>query len=166
MHPIVLVAIVGALSLAASAGAVGVERSATGGSHLIAHDVFGLQTLELQNFGFNARLLGDGSVDGWFTYRDVEDGVPFAADGPVTCLTVIGGDAWIGGIIRQSNDPSVVGLGAWWHVRDNGEGVSDPPDVTTFLGVGSLSDAQAFCDNHPAFRFPFNIDGGNIQVSG
>jgi hypothetical protein len=160
----------GALALAAMvwvtgvASATGNGSSATGGSHLVAHDVFGLQTLELQNLGFNAKVKADGSADGWFNYRDVEDGAPFGANGPVTCLTVIGNDAWIGGTIQRSNDPTVVGLGAWWHVTDNGEGANDPADVTTFLGVGSLAATAAFCATHPAYRFPFPIDGGDIQV--
>jgi hypothetical protein len=150
----------------AATNAGGVGPSATGGSHLVAHDVFGLNTLELQNFGFNAELNRDGSAHGWYTYRDVEDGTPFTANGPVTCLTVIGNDAWIGGTIEQSNDPTIVGLGAWWHVTDNGEGAGSPPDITTFLGVGSLTATIAFCADHPAYRFPFPIDGGNIQVNG
>jgi len=161
---IVLLTVLAGLVAAGTALAGANGPSATGGSHLVAHDVFGLQTLELQDFGFNATLKDDGSADGWFNYRDVEDGTPFSADGPVTCLTVIGRDAWIGGVIRKSNDPTVEGLGAWWHVTDNGEGANDPPDVTTFLGIGSLAATQAFCDNHPAYRFPFAIDGGNIQV--
>jgi hypothetical protein len=147
-----------------TAAAAGNGASATGGSHLVAHDVFGLQTLELQNFGFNAKVRGDGSADGWFNYRDVEDGAPFTANGPVTCLTVIGNDAWVGATIHDSNDPTVVGLGAWWHVTDNGEGPNAPADVTTFLGVGSLDATTAFCATHPAYRFPFAIDGGNVQV--
>jgi len=161
---IALLAIVGALSVAGSALAGADGPSATGGSHLVAHNVFGLQTLELQDFGFNAKVATDGGADGWFTYRDVEDGVPFSTNGPVTCLTVIGNDAWIGGVIRSSNDPTVVGLGAWWHVTDNGDGSSAPADVTSFLGIGSPAQTQAFCDDHPAYRFPFAIDGGNIQV--
>jgi hypothetical protein len=161
----ILVAALAAVTVTSAAGAGGAGGSATGGSHLVAHDVFGLQTLVLQDFGFNATLRADGAADGWFTYRDVEDGVPFEAKGPVTCLTVIGPDAWVGGSIEHSNDPIFVGLGGWWHVRDNGEGAGDPPDITTFLGIGSLEQTQAFCDNHPAFRFPFAIDGGNIQVS-
>jgi hypothetical protein len=161
---IVSLAIGTVLCLTGSATAAGNGPSATGGSHLVAHDVFGLQTLELQNFGFNAKVKGDGSADGWFNYRDVEDGAPFSANGPVTCLTVLGDDAWIGGTIERSNDPSVIGLGAWWHVTDNGEGANAPPDVTSFLGVGSLATTAAFCAGHPPYRFPFAIDGGNIQV--
>jgi hypothetical protein len=160
---IALLGAIGALSIAGAAVAAG-GPSASGGSHLVAHNVFGLQTLVLQNFGFNAEIKMDGSADGWFNYRDVEDGTPFSAGGPVTCLTVIGSDAWIGGVISLSNDPTVVGLGAWWHVTDNGEGDGAPADITTFLGIGSLAQTQAFCDNHPAYRFPFAIEGGNIQV--
>jgi hypothetical protein len=148
----------------AAATAGGNGPSATGGSHLVAHDVFGLDTLELQNFGFNAKLKTDGGADGWFDYRDVEDGAPFTANGPVTCLTVIGNDAWVGATIESSNDPTVVGLGAWWHVTDSGEGAGAPPDLTTFLGVGTLAATADFCASHPAYRFPFAIEGGNIQV--
>jgi len=160
-----LVVLVSALLVGASAALAGANGpSAGGGSHLVAHDVFGLSTLELQEFGWNAKVKSNGAVDGWFDYRDVEDGAPFTAAGPVTCLTVIGNDAWVGATIARSNDPTLVGLGAWWHVTDNGEGSNASPDVTTFLGVGSLAATQAFCDNHPAYRFPFAIDGGNIQV--
>jgi len=161
---IALLAALATLAIVGTALADDGGPSATGGSHLVAHNVFGLQTLELQDFGFTARIKSDGGADGWFTYRDVEDGAAFSADGPVTCLTVIGDDAWIGGVIRLSNDPTLVGLGAWWHVTDNGEGSGAAADITTFLGIGSLAQTQAFCDNHPAYRFPFAIDGGNIQV--
>lgn len=164
MKRLVLLTAAAALFLVANASGAGEGPSASGGSQLVAHNVFGLETLELRNFGFNAKIKDDGSADGWFNYSDVEDGTPFSANGPVTCLTTIGNDAWIGGIISTSNDPTVVGLGAWWHVTDNGEGEDAAPDVTTFLGIGSLEQTQAFCDNHPAYRFPFSIDRGNIQV--
>ena len=160
-----LVLLASATLLIAAAAIAGPNRpSASGGSHLVVHNVFGLETLELQAFGWKAELKFDGSADGWFNYRDVEDGTPFTAAGAVTCLTVIGNDAWVGGTITHSNDPKMVGLGGWWHVTDNGEGATAPPDITTFLGVGSLEATQAFCDNHPAYRFPFPIDGGDIQV--
>jgi hypothetical protein len=90
--------------------------------------------------------------------------VPFSASGAVTCLTVIGKDAWIGGVISQSNDPTYVGVGAWWHVTDNGEGSKAAADVTTFMGAGTLAETTAFCETHPAYRHPFAIDHGNIQV--
>ena len=156
---VVLATLAGAAVASADSG-----PAVTGGSHLIAYNVFGLNTLELQDFGFTARLAGDGTADGWFTYRDVEDGAPFTASGPVSCLTVIDNQAWIGGTIARSNDPTLIGLGAWWHVTDNGQGAGSPPDITTFLGVGTLEATAAFCANHPAYLHPFAIDAGNIQV--
>ncbi len=157
---VVLLAVAGGAS--ASAGA----PSATGGAHLVVHDVFGLQTLELQTFSFNARLGKDGTADGWFNYRELDDGAPFTANGPVTCLTVIGNDAWIGATIESSNDPTVEGLGGWWHVTDNGEGANAPAAIPTFKGIGTLAATQAFCAAHAAYRHPFAIDHGNIQVTG
>ena len=49
-------------------------------------------------------------------------------------------------------------------MRDNGEGAGAPPDVTTFAGVGTADETAAFRAAHPPFRFPFPIDGGNLQV--
>ncbi len=148
------------LALAATGAAwAGHGPSANGSAHLVVHDVFGLQTLELQTFSFTARPDG-----GQFEYREVDDGVPFTAHGTVTCLTVIGKDAWIGGVIADSNDPTYVGVGAWWHVTDNGEGSKAPRDITTFMGAGTLGQTQDFCATHPAYKHPFPIDRGNIQV--
>src|SRR5207237_2121876 len=73
---VLLAAAAAALVATGMAGADGVGSSATGGVHLTVHDVFGLQTLELQHFSFNAKLK-DGVADGWYSYRDVEDGAPF-----------------------------------------------------------------------------------------
>ena len=56
MKSIALLAAVGALSIVGAALADGGGPSASGGSHLITHNVFGLQTLELQDFGFNAKI--------------------------------------------------------------------------------------------------------------
>jgi hypothetical protein len=154
----------GALAIVGAASAGGAGGSASGGSHLTVHNVFGLQTLELRNFGFSAKLHADGTADGWFNYTEVDDGAAFHADGSVWCVTVIGNDAWVGATIEHASDPSYNGLGAWWHVTDNGEGANAPADITTFLGVGSQAETQAFCDTHPAYKHPFAIDGGNIQV--
>jgi hypothetical protein len=161
-----VVVVIAALALAGAAAAGTAGQSANGSAHLVVHDVFGLQTLELRTFTFNARVSRGDAADGWFNYQEIDDGAPFTADGPVMCLTVIGNDAWIGATIQKANDASYDGLGAWWHVTDNGEGANAASDVTTFMGVGSAEDTQAFCDTHPAYRHPFPIDHGNIQVRG
>lgn len=134
------------------------------GVHLTVHNVFGLQTLELKQFEYKATGNADGSATGSYTYREIDDGVPFTASGPIFCMTVVGHDAWIGATITDSSDPTVVGSGSWWHVTDNGQGANDPPDITTFLGIGDLAQTQAFCDTYPPYKHPFPIDGGNIKV--
>jgi len=133
--------------------------------HLTVHNVFGLQTLELKQFQYKATGNADGSATGSYTYREIDDGVPFTAGGPITCMAVVGNEAWIGGTITDSNDPTMIGSGSWWHVTDNGQGANDPPDITTFLGIGSQEQTQAFCDTYPPYKHPFAIDGGNIKVS-
>lgn len=157
---VLVVLLVAAGGASASAGA----PAANGDAHLVVHDVFGLQTLELQTFSFAAKGGNDGSASGWFNYRELDDGTPFTANGPVTCLTVIGNDAWIGAAIASSNDPTVVGLGGWWHVTDNGEGATESSDITTFMGIGSLDATRAFCAAHAAYRHPFPVDHGSVQV--
>lgn len=166
----VRVATFGAIAAVALALVGAVQAGSGGGSaqgsgvHLIVHNVFGLQTLELKHFDYKAASRSDGSADGHYTYREIDDGVPFDASGPVTCMTVIGDQAWIGGTITDSSDPTVNGSGSWWHVTDNGKGSNDPADITTFLGIGTLAQTQAFCDTYPPYKHPFPIDGGNIKV--
>jgi hypothetical protein len=151
--------------MAAGAAAAGGSPEAHGNVGLVVHDVFGLQTLELKQFEFTARNYGSGNAAlGHFVYREVDDGAPTDAHGPVWCMTVIGHDAWIGGTIERSSDPTLLGLGAWWHVVDNGHGKDAAPDVTTFMGAGSIQATQDFCDNHPPFRHPFDVQRGDVEL--
>ncbi len=138
--------------------------SASGHASLVAHNVFGLQTLELRGLEFNVKLEGEGTADGRFNYQEIDDGTLFSTEGTLWCATVIGNEAWIGGTIESSSDPTYTGVGAWWHVVDNGEGQNAQPDITTFMGSGTIADTQAFCDTHPPFKHPFAIQEGNIQV--
>jgi hypothetical protein len=153
-----------ALALAGIASASTGPEAALGSSHLVVHNVFGLQTLELQNFGFAAVAAHDGNATGAFSYRELDDGVPFTAQGHVLCMTVVGRDAWVGAVIDRSNDPTVVGQGGWWHVTDNGNRPGDPADITTFLGIGSIDATVQYCADHPAYKHPFPIDSGAIVV--
>jgi hypothetical protein len=161
-----LIVVVVALAVAGGATAGTGRGVALGSSHLVVHDVFGLQTLELQNFTFAAVNTRDGSATGLFHYRELDDGAPFTADGHVVCMTVIGPDAWVGAVIERSNDPTVVGQGGWWHVTDNGSRPAAPSDITTFLGIGTMAATFQYCADHPAYKHPFPIDSGEIVVRG
>ena len=83
-----------------------------------------------------------------------------------THLTVRGNRAWIGGPITVSSDPTQVGMGAWWQVADNGSGRHPVvPDQTTFAGIGTLAQTQAYCDNAAAPHFIFDVQLGGVRVS-
>ena len=68
---------------------------------------------------------------------------------PVTCLSVSGNDAWIGGVI--SNQP-FAGFPVVIRVRDNGTSANDPADQASFATVA------ADCTAQPALGL-FNITG-------
>ena len=57
----------------------------------------------------------------------------FSVEGPVTCLSIRGNEAWIGGTVARiespdAEDQSLVGVDMWWRVQDNGQGAGDAPD--------------------------------------
>jgi hypothetical protein len=162
MRKVLLVALV-ALAAAGIATASTGRDVAVGSSHLVVHDVFGLQTLELQNFSFVAVATHDGAATGLFHYREIDDGAPTTVDGHIVCLARIGRDAWVGAVIDRTTDPTL-GPGAWWHVTDNGAGRAAPADITTFLGTGTLDATLQYCAARPAYKHPFPIDGGDIVV--
>ena len=57
-------------------------------------------------------------------------------------------------------------MGAWWQVADNGVGRHPVvPDRTTFAGIGTLAQTQAYCDTAPAPHFIFDVQLGGVQVS-
>jgi len=152
-----------ALAAASSAGAVGgVVASASGGYGLngtAAGSVF-----DIQPFTWNVQLHDDGSVHGRFNYTQVRDGVELSAQGSLTCAVFIGNRVWVGGIIEDSSRASLVGLDMWFQAQDNGEGESDPPDMSSTLGAGGPGTGQQYCDDHPEVRFPFLLVRGNLQV--
>ena len=151
--------------LAAPAQANAVVASASGGSQLKVHNMFGLELIDVRVYSFNANRHADGSVTGRYEHRSFDDGQPFYVRGPLTCLTVMGNRAWVGGLIEASSEPALVGWDMWFQVQDNGEGAGSPPDWTTLVGASpEAGSAQAYCDEAPEVRFPFDIEHGNIQV--
>jgi hypothetical protein len=130
----------------AKQSAVPITASATAGL---------LWTIPASVFGFavdnrltiTARRRPDGEVQGRFVYKQAFLENDFVFKGPVTCLGVYDGfRAKVGGRVEQSNDPDVpVGTFMWWHVHDNGEGRSAPPDQATLPGLGSETANEAFC---------------------
>jgi hypothetical protein len=131
---------------------------------LLGPSVFGV-TVQQDPLAYAATKGTDGAVHGHWTYHYYEDGVETTFAGPITCLTVLGNRAWLGGPITTSSDPSQIGSGAWWQVADNGSGTHPvTPDRTTFVGIGTLAQTQTYCDTAPEPHFIFDVQRGGIQV--
>jgi hypothetical protein len=173
MHPrhfLVLAAAVAsvlAMPVASASEPGGPAISATSGVHwtIPLPNRFGVEVLN-QPLSFSAQKYADGSVSGEFEYHQIVLGQSFTFHVDVTCMNVYDGNrAKIGGVIRNSNDPTVPpGLFAWFQVFDNGEGATASPDRSSLIGVGGEAANEAFCNSPNLPRFgPWDV-AGNVQV--
>jgi len=117
------------------------------------------------NYGFTAKEVdGCGNAKGEFAYtgRDLEPSLRYKAD--ILYLVVDGNEAWMGGVITQSNvDWIAVGDGMVFKVVDNGEGSkATGPDWISTIWVG-VDPADAL--SMPDLGCGFDFVKGNIQVS-
>jgi hypothetical protein len=133
---------------------------------LLGPSVFGV-TVQQDPLAYHAIKLTDGTVHGQWRYDYWQAGQETTVSGPVTCLSVSGNRAWIGGPITASSDPAQVGMGAWWQVADNGTGRHPViPDQTTFAGIGTMAQTIAYCNDQPAPHFIFDVQLGGVSVEG
>ena len=145
---------------------LGVAASVTGsGSHL--RD--GAEGPELTTFAFNAIRRANGTTTGQWRYDFRAAG--FSMQGDVTCLSIAGNEAWVGGTVRKvtSSNPDIqalLGVDMWWRSRDNGEGTGSLPDSSTGLGFKfptTVITAASWCQDQPAALVLREVVG-NIQV--
>ena len=135
-----------------------VVQSATGAGHFTAGG-------ELRTFSFTALKYADGTVQG--QYELFSRVSQTRIHGDVTCLSIVGNHAWVGGIQDHSIDAVAFPPGGenGFQTVDNGEGADDPPDLLSLMFInGPPGFAQAYCDaqvNAPPLT---PIEGGNIQV--
>jgi hypothetical protein len=137
----------------------GVIASARGGGNYF------LAPGALRTFAFTAKMKADGAdgtIQGQFQFEDHLTGVK--EHGTVTCLVVDGKNAWIGGIVTNSNIP-LNATARIWRVVDNGEGSTFPPDEISLLDLPALPPGDQGCQARPDLP-THSVDEGNIQVKG
>lgn len=89
------------------------------------------------------------------------DNIPVHAD--VTCFTIVGNKARVGGIITNS-DPQFEGLLIIWTVEDNGEGNNAPaPDRASQIVAGNPAFHCAVGDPFTS-NVLFPLETGNVQI--
>ena len=106
------------------------------------------------NFSLVAIEHSDGRITGQYNDRFAQGG-GFHAE--VTCLSVNGNTAWIGGIIRGGDFD---GQEVITEVQDNGTSRNDPPDLISFSFIGVP--AQTCLTQPPLPLFP--LQGGEVKV--
>ena len=138
----------------------GVVESASGSAHRIRP----LPDGELFVLTFNAEKRADGTVTG-YAHVDRKD-LDLSFDVDVTCLSVVGNTAWIGGIIRNPrNDLVVDGSVSYFYVIDNGEGEADPVDRASAIRLNDRAGEDIrFCTDRPLLLPRADIAHGNVQV--
>jgi hypothetical protein len=111
---------------------------------------------------FTAVRHADGSVTGQFDIHSPSEG---HIHGRVICFTIEGNSARLAGVIERADDsPFLVGGGAMWTVRDNGQGANDPEDIASDIRYGiPLVAAIAHCSVSAIREFELQRTG-NIQI--
>ena len=118
-------------------------------------------------FSFDSKRNADGTTTGSYFYNFQAAG--FSVEGPVTCISTAGNQAWIGGTVARIDSPDpadqeLVGADMWWRSIDNGQGANAAPDLTTGLGFefpGSTITAESWCRDQPAVLIIREIDPGS-----
>lgn len=145
----------------ASFAAGGVTHVVTGKGTLWAPDPFN----EYVNIAFSARLMPDGSANGYWHHQfrsRTPEGRVFVQ---VTCLTVVGNQAWMGGYAVQAGAEGNVGRPFGLRVVDDGEGEDAVDQMTRTLWPGAVGEDPAdFCAAMPTDQPLWPLAGGNVQV--
>ena len=118
------------------------------------------------HISLSARQTLDGSASGNFhwQWRSREPGGRIFVE--VSCLTVVGNEAWMVGQASQAVNPDNVGKWMGLYVQDNGEGGRARPDLIAQSWIGpDPAGAQEFCTGTPP-DLPRTraVEIGNIQV--
>ena len=137
--------------------------SVRGSGHIFQNDP------DRRTFSFAARQNADGTASGHFSLLLTEP--VFGSENPsvtqlqaeVTCMTVQGNVAWIGGVVRGASNPEWVGRETGWAVQDYREG-PDSYDRFSLMDVPAEGLADRMCNER--YRWPnVLVDQGNIQIS-
>ena len=130
----------------------GVMHSATGSGHI--------ETTSRRTFSFSANMKSDGSVSGQFNLV-IHNDTQIRVHAEVTCMSVVGNRAYVGGVVKSASTPEWVGSETGWAVEDNGKS----GDMISLMNIPSPTPgfAQSVCDAQSRIT-NFVVEGGNVRV--
>lgn len=127
--------------------------TATGAGHF-------LQGTALRTFSFSAALRADGTATGQAEGFRRYGGLPVHL--VVTCASISGNRAWIGGRVVTEKNPAFPNTGGFM-VIDGGEGAGAVDRISFFWNDPDPAWGQRICDEQLEFG-SVAIQRGNIQV--
>ena len=116
-----------------------------------------------RTFSFHVRQDSDGNVHGNFQLVG-HDQPPKRWHGPLTCFSVVGNEAWIGGIYEKSTNIDLIDTGFGFYVKDNGQGKGSDPDLLRRHIRGQVPEAYCSVMPDPGSEFLFPIESGNAKI--
>lgn len=130
----------------------------TGGGRL---DLSAFGDLRPETYGFNASIDAAGNVRGEVEIHFADPALTLHV--AVTCLSVSGNDAWIGGVVTHTSNPGrPEGMELFFRVQDNGEGANAPADRMS--GVFTFRQASRCLVHPPIATADYAFFGSGIQV--
>ncbi len=136
------------------------------GSGSITADLRG--DVHWRTFSFTAIRRADGTVDGQWERVNRFGGTAAEtkSHGVITCFTIVGDEAWIGGYATSGSSSDGPNNAVGWHVKDNGQGQQDPPDQISWQGTWGTAewaaDYRAIASSN--LLDAFDLEAGNIQI--
>lgn len=137
-------------------------QSASGSGHYHTQD--GLW----RTFSFNGTKKPNGTVTGRFHFRiHGAQGAGSRIWGDVTCLTIEGNRAWLGGYVTKAGNLNHIGRAHGFSVVDNGQGQGAAADQVTVTWPGSsnprFDEPDEYCESKPDQQLHL-VEAGNVQV--
>ncbi len=120
-----------------------------------------------RTFPFTARRHADGTVAGQWERitRPEGNAADSKSHGVVTCFSIVGDQAWLGGFATGGLYTGPAD-GVSWRVVDHGSGGSAIPDQISLQRIGQDKSAPAaYCAGMPEKPTPmFDVEAGNIRI--
>ena len=127
------------------------------------------QTDDWRTFSFTASRHADGTVSGrWQRIRRREGNASEEmSHGVVTCMLIVGNEAWLGGHATSGIWSEPPNNSVRWRIMDGGEGAGAGSNQISLQYTGGTPRAATnWCANTYTTLELFDIEAGNIQIRG